>query len=487
MISLVWLGVILLGGCTPSEPQQKPWQQGLTIIVAQGENSVDMEFEQSLINLFAQQIKVKITLLPLPREQITAALAQNQGHIAAAGLRGNRPGGLRFSPAYQTVSELVVCNDTPPQQMNDLLAKTITVTAGSAQEAALVEAKQKLPALNWQSRNQTVASLLAEVATGKLQCTIANEEQLALARNFYPSLDSEFEIAAPSRLAWAISPGSDDALLEEVQRFFAQIKNDGTLRRLLDRHYGHNERLEPIDSVAFLTKTRTDLPRYRRLFEEAAALTGIEWQMLAALAYQESHWNPLATSSTNVRGMMMLTEDTADRLKVENRLDARQSILAGARYLQMLKEELPRHIPEGDRLRFALAAYNQGQGHLEDARVLAARAGLNANTWEDVKKMLPLLTQAEYFEKTKHGRARGGEAVILVETVHLYYDMLKHQTPHERPYMLPNPFQLKFPSTTATGLSQRTTAAPGKKSAVNSSRPKQQKKTRQKQQRPKQK
>ena len=374
------------------------------------------------------------------------ALLKNKAHFAAAGLRSAITGSVRFGPSYQTVSELAVCSGAKLRHREELVGRKISVAAGSAQEAALREAQQKLPALHWEARqNLTVANLLDEVAAGKLECTIANEEQLALARNYNPSLNELFEIAEPSKLAWAFAPDTDEALFSEAKKFFALIKQDGTLHRLLDRYYGHNERLEPIDSITFITKTRTELPRFRRLFEEAETLSGIEWQLLAALAYQESHWNPLATSPTNVRGMMMLTEETAERMKVDNRLDPRQSILAGARYLQMLKEQLPPRIPEGERIWMALAAYNQGMGHLEDARVLAQRMGLKPNAWVDVKKTLPLLTQPEYYEQAKHGYARGGEAVILTETVHLYYDMLKHLAPHEVSYKPASPFQLKLP------------------------------------------
>lgn len=327
-----------------------------------------------------------------------------------------------------------------------LADKNLAVVAGSAQEAALREAQQKLPTLHWEARKkQTVNNLLTEVATGKLECTIANEEQVAMARNFSPSLDGAFDIAAPSKLAWAFAPNGDEALFDEAQKFFAQIKHDGTLRRLLDRYYGHNERLEPIDSVTFITKAQSELPHLRHLFEEAGAVSGIEWQLLAAIGYHESHWNPLATSFTSVRGIMMLTEETADRMKVTDRLDPRQSIMAGARYLQLMKEQLPARIPDEERTWLALAAYNQGLGHLEDARVLAARNGLNADSWLDVKKMMPLLAQPEYFEQTRHGYARGGEAVVLVETVHLYYDMLKHLDTNEIPNLPASPYHLKLP------------------------------------------
>ena len=445
-VQLAWLCIALLPACTPAESPRKTWREELVIIVAQGGNSVDAEFELQLVNLFAKQLRVKTKLLPLPPDKITPALMTGSAHIAAAGLRGNEGGGLRFAPSYQTVSEQVVCNGKPPRHKEWLVNKTIAVAAGSAQEAALREAQQKLPALHWIARHQqTAADLLADVATGKLECTIANEEQLALARNFHPNLDAAFDIAEPSKLAWAFAPDGDEALFAEAQKFFALIKHDGTLRRLLDRYYGHNERLEPMDAVAFVTGTRTVLPHFRHLFEEAGRLTGIDWQLLAAIGYHESHWNPLATSPTNVRGLMMLTEETADRMNVTDRLDPRQSILAGARYLQLLKEQLPLRIAEEERTWLALAAYNQGLGHLEDARVLAARSGLNPDTWADVRKMMPLLAQPGYFEQTKHGRARGGEAVILVETVRLHYDMLKHLDTHEVPYLPATPFHLKLP------------------------------------------
>ena len=443
------LCVVLLSSCTPTDtPAGAPkvsWRDELVIVVPQDKENATAEFELQLVNLFTKQLRVKTKLLPLPPDKITPFLMTGRAHIAT-GLRSDKSGGLRFAPSYQTVSELVVCNGKPPRHVDELVGKSIAVVAGSAQEAAIREAQQKLPALLWKSRREkTTADLLVEVATGKLECTVANEEQLALARNFYSSLNAAFDIAEPSMLAWAFAPKGDEALFAETQKFFTLIKQDGTLHRLIDRYYGHNERLEPVDSVAFITSTRTVLPHFRHLFEEAGTLTGIDWQLLASIGYHESHWNPLATSFTNVRGMMMLTEDTADRMKVTDRLDPRQSILAGARYLQLLKDQLPMRIAEEERTWLALAAYNQGMGHLEDARVLTARAGLNPDTWADVKKMMPLLAQPEYFEQTKHGYARGGEAVILVETVHLYYDMLKHLGTHEIPQLPATQFHLKFP------------------------------------------
>ncbi|MDO8370032.1 MAG: membrane-bound lytic murein transglycosylase MltF [Candidatus Nitrotoga sp.] len=425
LFALALLSVALLAACSPEEPSKKPWREELTVIVVPAENSVDSEFELQLVNLFAEQMRVKIKFLPLPLDQVMQSVLTNKAHFAASGLRSNDSESMRFGPPYQTVSELVVCNGAPLRRMEGLIKRNITVVAGSAQEAALHEAHKKFPALHWHVRpNQSAAQLLKEVAEGKLECTVANEEQLALARNFHPNLDSTLDIATPSKLAWAFAPDADAELLAEAEKFFTLIKQDGTLHRLLDRYYGHNQQLESDDAVAFITKARTVLPHIRSLFEEAATLTGMEWQLFAALAYQESHWDPLATSPTKVRGMMMLTEDTADRMGVTNRLNARQSIIGGAKYLLLLKEQLPPRINEPDRTWLALAAYNQGYGHLEDARVLTQQQGNDPDKWSDVKKVMPLLAQPQYFEQTKYGYARGGEAVNLVEMVRMHHDML---------------------------------------------------------------
>jgi membrane-bound lytic murein transglycosylase F len=273
---------------------------------------------------------------------------------------------------------------------------------------------------------------LDEVGEGSLDCVAANELQFADARNYHSNLVDEIDIVQPSDLAWAFPGNVDSELMKQAQIFFTTIQQDGTLHRLLDRYYGHNSRLDKMDAAAFVTRINTVLPRYRRIFNEAATLTGIDWRLLAALSYQESQWDPLATSYTNVRGMMMLTGDTADRMKVRNRLDARESILAGSKYLQLLKDQLPSRIAEPDRTWLALAAYNQGFSHLNDARILTKRAKLNPDSWSDVKRWMPLLNRPKYYMTLNHGYARGGEAVILVESIRSYYDMLKRLEPEEK-------------------------------------------------------
>jgi membrane-bound lytic murein transglycosylase F len=187
-------------------------------------------------------------------------------------------------------------------------------------------------------------------------------------------------------------------------------------------------------------------------FEEAELASGVDWRLVAALAYQESHWDAAATSPTGVRGLMMLTEETADRLQIKDRLDARASILGGARYFALLKDALPPRLPEPDRTYLALAAYNIGIGHLEDARILAQRSGLNPDKWQDVRQVISKLAEPDTYQSLKHGYARGGEATQLVDNIRNYYDILTRMEPRDTP-VLPAPAE---PQVSSKG------AAPGK-------------------------
>jgi len=130
--------------------------------------------------------------------------------------------------------------------------------------------------------------------------------------------------------------------------------------------------------------------------QQAAQQHGVDWRLLAAMGYQESKWDPHAVSFTGVRGLMQLTEDTASRMRAGDRRDPRSSIFGAAKYLAMLMRDMPRRIPEPDRTWFAVAAYNVGLGHVEDARVLAQQAGRNPDRWEDVREFLPLLSQERH-------------------------------------------------------------------------------------------
>src|SRR5512143_1918031 len=258
------------------------WRQGeLVVIVPPAEMETENAFETELAKLFAQQLQLRLKTIPLPTDQALPALLAHQAHMATAA-RSTTDYALRFGKPYQSLSELLICHGATPDDIDGLAGRTLVVAAGSTQEAALREVQRDHDGLEWKSRRgSTPEELLEEVADGKLDCTIANEEQLATARNFYPELGDALDIGSTSGMTWAFPGGGDATLFDEAQQFFARIKQDGTLLHLIDRYYGYNERLNAVNAEAFISQARTLLPHYRRWFEEAADLTGIEWQTLA--------------------------------------------------------------------------------------------------------------------------------------------------------------------------------------------------------------
>ena len=241
---------------------------------------------------------------------------------------------------------------------------------------------------------------------------------------YFPNVRVAFDLGDGRDQRWAVAAGEDNSLLNEINEFIDKVHKNGTLQRLKDRYYGHVDVLGYVGAYTFAQHLQQRLPRYEKHFKTSAKKEQVDWRLLAAIGYQESMWQAEVTSKTGVRGLMMLTQRTAQAMGVSNRLDPRQSIEGGAKYFMHVKRELDDDIEEPDRTWFALAAYNVGGGHLDDARKLAKREGLNPNKWLDVKKMLPRLSQKQWYSKTRYGYARGGEPVHFVANIRRYYDIL---------------------------------------------------------------
>jgi membrane-bound lytic murein transglycosylase F len=195
-----------------------------------------------------------------------------------------------------------------------------------------------------------------------------------------------------------------------------------------EHHFNDMESMKSGGKELFSQRIATRLPKYKGLIHSAASAHNIDWHLLAAMSYQESFWNPDATSPTGVRGFMMLTRLTANELDIQNRLDPKQSIYGGAKYFALLRDRLPERIQEPDRSYMALAAYNMGMNHLEDARILTEYYGRDPDSWDDVEEFVPLLQRREYFSALPSGFARGEEAVSYVQRIREYHTVLAWNT-----------------------------------------------------------
>jgi membrane-bound lytic murein transglycosylase F len=380
-------------------------------------------FEFALTQNFAEDLGVEARYeLYDSIPELLQALRRGEGDIAAAGLlrSGDRGGEFLVGPDYMAVRQEVVCRrgGPIPRNVRGLTGESILVLENGNAEQQLVGLKTSYPELAWfTASNATYEQIFEAVWDGTVDCAVADSNVVTLLQPHYPELQFAVSLPGEQRLSWMVGRDDHDlqALLDD---WFGRRQT--RLSSLRGSYFGSRSRFDFVDIKVFLARTENRLPQYHGLFVEAGAAYGIDWTLLAAQAYQESHWNPRAKSPTGVRGIMMLTQSTAGELGVTNRRDPVQSIDGGARYLAQILRKLPPELDEADRIWFALAAYNVGLGHVLDARVLTERRGRDPNSWHEVQRSLTLLSEEEHYRDLEYGFARGSEALKYVRRIRSY-------------------------------------------------------------------
>ncbi len=434
---LLLLTLLLLGGDSSVDDLKKSGElvvisrESATTLYRDGEGPAGPEYDY--LESFADFLGVELRFdIRDSNREVLDAISRDEGHIATAGMTFYPPledQGYVFGPGYQNVDIQVVCrrnHGKNPANIEELSDVELVVVADSHYESRLFELQQEFPDLTWESaEDSSVEDLLQLVWRKQIDCTIANSSELNIKRRFYPELQVAFTIEEQQALAWNLSP-EWEVLSDSIEQWLEVIENDGTLLVLRDRHYKVEE-FDYVDMRSFIRRMKSRLPRVQQLFEKYAAKHDIPWTLLAAQSYQESHWNRRAKSPTGVRGIMMLTLTTAKEMGVKSRLDVEQSIMGGAKYLSRLELRIPDSVVGEDRWWFALAAYNVGMGHLQDARALAEDLDLDPDSWLDLKGVLPLLSQKKYYTDLKYGFARGTEPVTYVRQIRNYQNILRAQ------------------------------------------------------------
>lgn len=388
-------------------------------------------FEYFLAKAFATSlgVELKITVID-DLDALLNALGGPSGHFAGAGLTvtEKRQQFIRFSHPYSSVRQTLVYHRSRPRPQNiaDIIGGRIIVVANSSHAEHLTQLRAKHPQLQWQGlRDTEMLDLMQLVHEGLADYALVDSTAFEIDRSIYPKARAAFDLTDDQSIAWAFPNHGDGSLLNAANRFLQDFEKNGRLQQLKAQFFGHTDEFSVGGSQLFISRVNKRLEQYLPLFETIAPQYDLDWQLLAAMAYQESHWDPRAISPTGVRGMMMLTLDTAAELGINNRLDTEQSIRGGADYFNRTLNRIPQDIGEPDRTWMALAAYNVGLGHLEDARVLTDRAGDNPHLWRDVRKYLPLLLQKKHYRTVKHGFARGNEPVRYVQNIRHFRTILQ--------------------------------------------------------------
>ncbi|WP_028469721.1 membrane-bound lytic murein transglycosylase MltF [Neptunomonas japonica] len=390
-------------------------------------------FEYELAKAFADDLGVEIDLIiPDTINGLFQTIEKRDAHIVAAGINisSARQTSFEFSTPYaESISTVIyrLKQGIPaPKSVDDLIDKKTLVLANSIQEEQLENIKSAHPNLAWQATSElTNTDILDKVFSQEVDYAIVDSSVYESQSSFYPGLNSAFTIGKSQPIAWVLTPNQDGSLKRAVNKFLEKPKTKTLIKSLKEKYFEKRNPLNYFDTVTFKQDMETRLSCLEQYFYMAEQETDFDWMLLASIAYQESHWKADAVSPTGVRGIMMLTNAAAKEVGVADRTDPIQSIRGGAEYLLNVKRKIPERIKEPDHTWFALAGYNVGFGHLEDARVLTQRANKDPDKWDDVKEFLPLLSKKKYFSTVKYGYARGQEPVQYVANIKKYIELLE--------------------------------------------------------------
>lgn len=443
-INYLLIGVVTLllaAALWPSLPWMGKPENRVAGIIARGElrvstinspltyaaiNNKDYGLDYELAKRFADYLGVKLKVTVRQNiSQLFDDLDAGKTDMLAAGLVYNteRVKNYQAGPTYYSVSQQLVyrVGGNRPRTLAGINAEQLAIAPGHVALNDLQALKEsKYPDLNWRvDEKRGTTALMQAVIDGTLEYTVADSVAVSLFQRVHPELAVALDISDEQPVTWFSEKSEDNSLSAAMLDFFNSMNEDGTLARLEEKYLGHGNDFDYVDTRTFLRAVQNTLPDLKPLFEKYARQ--IDWRLLAAIAWQESHWDPQATSPTGVRGMMMLTRNTAQSLGLTDRTDAEQSLDGGMRYLQDMMAKVPDSIPKEERIWFALAAYNMGYAHMLDAMALTKKQKGNPNSWSDVKQRLPLLSQKPYYSRLKYGYARGHEAYAYVENIRKYH------------------------------------------------------------------
>lgn len=384
--------------------------------------------DHDLIMDFAKTYGKKVEFKSYRNEDdLIAAYKNGAGHIAA----GRFPRAYAQShsaiigPDYESASLSVFCSKkVDVQTEHDLNNLDIISFERNKNVMTHQELVKNIPLARIQVwLNGSTARAFSELASGHADCLITNNKEGLFHLKEFSNLDFKFKLKDHFSLNWMIAQ-EHDYINPLMRSWFQKASREGRVQKIYEQYRIYSEELTQSDIQIFKMRTKSRLPEYITYFKRAGRKYGLPWELVAAVCYQESHWDPKARSFTGVKGLMQITQATAEYLGIENIHDPEENILGGARYLKKLTQLFPKEISYNDRVILALAAYNIGIGHLKDAFIISESKGMNPYHWNQLKTVLPKLAEPKYYKNTKWGQARGGETVEYVEKTKAYFHYL---------------------------------------------------------------
>lgn len=311
----------------------------------------------------------------------------------------------------------------------DLAGQKVFVKAGSSFADRLRNLSEEIGQTIYVIElNKDTEDLIEMVSEGKIDYTVCDENVAVANSQTHDNIDIQTAVSFPQYFAWAVRKG-DTELLDKLNHWLETFKKSRKYKLVYSKYYESSYISRKRESEYFIVEAGK-VSRYDEYIRKYAGELGWDWRLLAALIYQESRFNPNVKSWAGATGLMQLMPRTAEAFGVEKLNDPEQNIQAGVGFLKWLNKRFDKkNVDPDDKIKFILAAYNAGFGHLEDAMKLAQKFGKDPRKWDD-NVALYVLNKAnpKYFNDpvVKYGYCRGEEPFNYVRDILNRYEHYKN-------------------------------------------------------------
>lgn len=415
----------------------------LIAVTAYGPNSYflyrgePLGYEYELLTLLAKDMGVNLEIvLTKDRDNVAYMLQSGAGDIVAANITvtKQRTHTLQFTEHLNLTRQVLVQRRTgyrPPGSQTDwtvirnpieLIGRKIHVRKGTAYQSRLKNLSEEIGGdidVTLVDDDSSVEDLIRRVSTGEIDMTVADENVALINRGYYPGLDVDTPIGFPQRISWVVRNESP-ALLAWINDWIRRNRQASTFAMIHNRYYLDPRNYAERVASEFSSFAGGKISPFDDQLKKIAAQSGWDWKLLASLVYQESRFNPMARSWAGAMGLMQLMPGTAGMYGISNPYDPAENMRGGTSHLKWLFEYWKDIKDPEEKLKFILASYNAGHGHVEDARRLAGRQGRKTDVWTDNVEMSMLdLSKPEYFSNpvVQFGYCRGEEPYLYVREI----------------------------------------------------------------------
>jgi len=410
-----------------------------------------MGFEYELLKMLEDYFKIKVNIIVLPSiEDAISKLNKGEVDIIAYPLTITRERKkiISFTTHYISQRQVLVqrklenwrdmklheIDKTLIRDQVDLIGKEVHVLNHSSYIDALEAMSDQVGGdiiITEDAPNVDTEQLIKNVVEGVYDYTVSDENIANVNKSYYPILDVETPVSFPRRIAWAVRMNAPK-LLDTLNYGIGGLKKEGMIKIIYDKYFKSSRKAREIAKSDYASFSGQKLSPYDDLFKENAIKLRWDWRLLAALVYQESRFDPKTTSWAGAQGLMQMMPATAREQGVRDRTNPVQSLNGGTKYLIWLEKQWDSRVTDPDeQLKFVMASYNVGIGHVYDACALTEKFGGDPTKWIDVRGNLLKLSTHKYFSDpvVKVGYARGSEPVNYVDEILLRYDRYKQLIP----------------------------------------------------------